>query len=218
MDDLASDFQRCCKIIQQTSSSSMPTSLSRRTMLKAGAAFTASLSLGLRRARATGEIIDAAQKVHDEIWRRFVDELQPRARLHGFRRLISRATAQECREGKPNALAGGPPSKTARCSTVFYLDAAVHRWKVSARRPTRKRPGAWPMACSFSPRSARLASSPRRRRRRQDALPHGSNDQTSPWFHGLWRFLREGMATPEERERIVGKWSRSPMSSPPPNG
>ena len=35
--------------------------------------------------------------------------------------------------------------------------------------------------------------------------PMGSNDQTLPWFLGLWRFLDSGLATKAERERIVAK-------------
>jgi len=33
-------------------------------------------------------------------------------------------------------------------------------------------------------------------------FPMGSNDQTMPWYYGLWRYWQSGIATPAERERI----------------
>ncbi len=32
--------------------------------------------------------------------------------------------------------------------------------------------------------------------------PMGSNDQTLPWFYGLWRYWQSGLATPREKQRI----------------
>jgi hypothetical protein len=32
--------------------------------------------------------------------------------------------------------------------------------------------------------------------------PMGSDDQTGPWFIGLWRYYDSGLATDEEKERI----------------
>jgi hypothetical protein len=33
-------------------------------------------------------------------------------------------------------------------------------------------------------------------------FPMGSDDQTGPWFIGLWRFYDSGLATAEEKDRI----------------
>lgn len=37
--------------------------------------------------------------------------------------------------------------------------------------------------------------------------PMGSNDQTGPWFYGLWRYLESGLAEDAMRKRIVAKFT-----------
>ena len=175
-------------------------------MLKASAAFTASLSLGLRRARADGETADAAQKVHDEIWRRFVDEHSLVLDYTDFDGSFPRATAEECREGKPNALGWWTPIENGAMFNGLYLDAAVHRWKLSPseanKEKVRKLANGLFFLSSLGPPGfigrgvADDGKTP---------YPMGSNDQTSPWFYGLWRVVREGLATRAESERIVAK-------------
>jgi len=180
--------------------------VSRRSMLKAGAAFAASLSLGLRRARAANDAADAASKVHDEVWRRFVDEHDILLDYTDFDGSFPRPKAEECREDKPNALGWWTPIENGAMFNGLYLDAAAHRWKISRAETDKERARRMANALLFL---ASLGSPGFVARGVADdgktPYPMGSNDQTSPWFYGLWRFLREGLATPEEHERIVGR-------------
>ena len=185
----------------------MPAPLPRRTALKAAAAFTASLSLGLHRARAAGtELADAAQAVHDEIWRRFIDEYGILVDYTDLDGTFPRATADECREGKPNALGWWTPTENGSMFNGMYLDAAVHRWKLSRteadKDKARKLMNGLLLLSSLGPPGfiARNVATDGK-----TPYPMGSNDQTAPWFYGLWRYIHEGLATREERDRIIDK-------------
>ena len=158
------------------SNSNMPHPLSRRAVLKTGVAFAATLRLGLRRARgaAINDAADAAQKIHDEIWRRFIDEHGILIDYTDFDGSFPRPTAEECREERPNALGWWTPIENGSMFNGLYLDAAVHRWKISRaeadKDKARKLVEGLLLLASLGP--ARL-SCPRPRHRRQNALPHG---------------------------------------------
>ncbi len=175
-------------------------------MLKTGAAFAASLSFGLHRAQAASEAADAAQKVHDEVWRRFVDGHNLVLDYTDFDGTFPRATAEECREGKPNALGWWTPTENGSMFNGFYLDAIISRWKISRaeadKDKARRLADGLFFLSSLGPPGfiARNVADDGK-----TPYPMGSNDQTSPWFYGLWRFLHEGLATPKERERIVAR-------------
>src|SRR5947209_6616396 len=126
----------------------MPNPLSRRAALKAAAAFTASLSLGLRRAHAASEIADAAQKAHDQIWHRFIDEHDILIDYADFDGSFPRPTAEECLQGKPNALGWWTPTENGSMFNGLYVDAAVNRWKLSHAEADKEK--ARPRACSWS--------------------------------------------------------------------
>ncbi|MDR3406174.1 MAG: hypothetical protein P4L99_27050 [Chthoniobacter sp.] len=180
--------------------------VSRRSALKVAAAFTASLSLGLRRARADSEAAGVAQIIHDEVWRRFVDPHNIVVDYTDLDGTFPRATADECREGKPNALGWWTPTENGSMFNGFYLDAAINRWKISRsevdKAKARRLADGLFFLSSLGPPGfiARNVADDGK-----TPYPMGSNDQTSPWFYGLWRFLHEGLATPPERERIVAR-------------
>jgi len=181
--------------------------VSRRAALKTAAAFTATLSLGLRRARADGNAAaDAAQMIHDEIWRRFIDEHGILIDYTDFGGTYPRPSAEECQEGKPNALGWWTPVENGSMFNGMYLDAAVLRWKLSRsgedRDKARKLSEALLFLASLGPPGfiGRGVASDGK-----TPYPMGSNDQSSNWFYGLWRYIHEGLPGREERERIVAK-------------
>lgn len=191
----------------QSPTSHMAQPVSRRAVLKTGAAFAASLGLGLRRARgASSEAAEAAQKVHDEIWRRFIDEHGILIDYTDFDGSFPRPNPEECSEGKPNALGWWTPTENGSMFNGMYLDAAVHRWKISRteadKEKARKLVEGLLLLASLGPPGfiARGVATDGK-----TPYPMGSNDQSAPWFYGLWRYLHEGLATREERERIVAK-------------
>jgi hypothetical protein len=175
-------------------------------MLKSAAAFTATLSLGLRRTRADNEIADAAQKLHEEIWRRFIDDYDILIDYAGLDGAIPRPTPEECQQGKPNALGWWTPTENGSMFNGLYLDAIVHRWTISSaeadKQKARRLANALLQLASLGPPGfiARGVATDSK-----TPYPMGSNDQTSPWFYGLWRFIHEGLATSEERTLIVRK-------------
>jgi hypothetical protein len=89
----------------------------------------------------------------------------------------------------------------------MYLDGMVQRWKATraeadkakARRLVR---GLLRLA-SLGPAGfiARGVSTDGR-----TPYPMGSDDQTGPWLYGMWRYVHEGLAEPEERATIVAKF------------
>lgn len=149
----------------------------------------------------------AVSAAHHEIWRRFVDRhgiLIDFADLDGS---VSLPTPEECRLGKPNALGWWSPIENGAMFNGMYLEAAILRWQVSADQDAAGKarrlmegllhlnsisdvPGFVGRGVSTDGHSH---------------YPMGSNDQTFPWFYGLWRYLEAGLAEDAAtRDRILG--------------
>jgi hypothetical protein len=109
---------------------------------------------------------------------------------------------------KPSALSWGVPVEDGPMFNGLYLDAMCNRWKhthdeadrMKARRlidglvlvsSVGKTPG-------FIARGIATDG--------KTTYPMGSNDQTTPWFYGIWRYLQDGLATGEERDALVAKF------------
>ncbi len=152
---------------------------------------------------------ETVQLAHAEIWRRFVDKhdvLLDFCELDGS---VSLPTPEECRASKPNALGWWTPIENGAMFNGLYLDGIVNRAlqtkvdsdKLKARRLVE---GLLRLAsCSkvkgFVGRG--FASDGK------TTWPMGSNDQTGPWFYGLWRYLESGLADAALRQRIVSKFT-----------
>ena len=133
---------------------------------------------------------DAAEKVHAEVWRRFIDEHDILIDYADTDGSFPRPTAEECREQKPNALGWWTPIENGSMFNGMYLDAAVHRWKISRaeadKEHARRMADALLMLSSLGPPGfiARGVADDGK-----TPYPMGSNDQTAPWFYGLWKYL-----------------------------
>jgi hypothetical protein len=177
----------------------------RRRALQTTAAFAASLCL-CRAHAVDADPLGVAEKVHSEIWRRFIDEHDLLVDYANFDGSFPRPTAEECHEGKPNALGWWTPIENGAMFSGLYLDALVHRWKITRadldKTHARRVADALLFLSSLGPPGfiARGVADDGK-----TPYPMGSNDQTAPWFYGLWLYLHEGLATPEERERIVSR-------------
>lgn len=149
--------------------------------------------------------IDSA---HAEMWKRFVDEYNLVVDYTDLDGKLPRPTPEECKAGKPNALAWWTPTENAGMFNGTYMDAMTQRWlqtkseedKAKAQRLSK----GLLLIASVSPVKGFIA-----RNVATDGktpYPMGSNDQTAPWFYGLWRYLSTpGLASPEEREQIIAK-------------
>lgn len=166
----------------------------------------ASAVMPLRAADPPTEVAAAAVgQAHTELWRRFIDGHGVMLDFTDLDGSVSLPTPEECREGKPNALGWWAPIENGAMFNGMYLDGLVSRWErtrseedaVKARRlaegllflnTVSEVPGFVARGVSTDGRSH---------------YPMGSNDQTAPWFFGLWRYWNSPLATAEEKERIV---------------
>ncbi|QOV92422.1 hypothetical protein IPV69_13160 [Humisphaera borealis] len=149
----------------------------------------------------------AVEQAHAETWRRFIDKHGVMVDFTDLDGSINLPTPEECREGKPNALGWYQPIENGAMFNGMYLDAAVLRWQESgsaddAAKARRLMEGLLFLNSISDVKGfvGRGVSSDGK-----SHYPMGSNDQTMPWYFGLWRYLESGLATKDERQRIVAK-------------
>jgi hypothetical protein len=118
---------------------------------------------------------------------------------------VSLPTPEECREGKPNALGWWSPIENAAMFNGLYMEAMVNRWRVTkdeaaAAKARRLMEGLLFLNSVSDVKGfvARGVSTDGK-----SHYPMGSNDQTFPWYYGLWRYLDSGLASAEEMKRIT---------------
>lgn len=156
------------------------------------------------RARAA-DAATAIQAAHSEIWRRFMDKHDVMLDFCDLDGSVSLPTPEECRLGKPNALGWWAPIENGSMFNGMYLEALVNRWQLTkepeaAEKARRLMRGLLFMnSISDVPGFVGRGVSTDGR----SHYPMGSNDQTFPWFYGLWCYWRSGIATEEEKGRIA---------------
>lgn len=169
------------------------------------------LAIGLWTMMAAGlnaePIPSEVESLHADMWKRFV---QPNGLLLDFNTLegnVEMPTAEECTEGKPNALSWWTPIENGPFFTGLYLDAIVRRWKLTGREEDRAKAKQLAdgliLSASVSDVPGFIARGVLPDGKSHYAL--GSDDQSGPWFYGLWRYVRSGAATEEEKKRVVKK-------------
>jgi hypothetical protein len=113
-------------------------------------------------------------------------------------------TAAECRAAKPNGLAWWCPIENGAFFTGLWLTALVDRYQATGDEAVAVR------ARLAADGLLRLSSVGEHRAFIARGLaedgrshpPGGSDDQTLPWFYGLWRYLGSGIPGPDERIRV----------------
>ncbi len=160
-------------------------------------------------AHATAEA--AVEQAHAEIWRRFVDRHGVMLDFTGLDGAVDLPTPEECRAGKPNALGWWTPIENGAMFNGLYMDGLLQRWERTrspegATRARRLMEGLLFLNSVSDVEGfvARGASTDGRAH-----YPMGSNDQTLPWFTGLWQYWRSDLATAEEKTRIAGHLVRT---------
>lgn len=151
------------------------------------------------------DVAAAAESAHRELWRRFIDKYGIMIDFADMDGKVSLPTPEECKAGKPNALGWWAPIENGAMFNGLYMDAAVNRWKrtksADDAAKARKLMEGLLLLNSISDVKGFVG-----RGVSTDGKSHypmGSNDQSSPWFLGLWRYLDSGLATEEERRRIT---------------
>lgn len=161
------------------------------------------LSLGVTALAAADS---AVEKVHAEMWRRFVDRryhtLYDYAALNGE---VILPTEEDCRLSRPNALAWWTPIENGAFFGGLYLDALVRRWERvrtrAAASDARRIAAGLVRLASVGTATGFVA-----RGVIADGKTHyiaGSDDQTFPWFLGLWRYAKSGIPARDERAGIT---------------
>ncbi len=183
--------------------------LSRRRALTLGAAFVSAGCFGWPAlAESKDPVEQAIEKAHAEIWSRFIDKkyftFYDYAGLDGT---VILPTQDECTADRPNALAWWTPIENGSFFGGLYLDGLCNRWLL--RRDTQTATEAGRIAQGL----LRLASVGQTtgfiaRGVAADGHSHyaaGSDDQTFPWFYGLWRYLKSGIPAAAEKAQIIRK-------------
>lgn len=178
--------------------------MQRREFLRSTVALSLGTLLSPRLVHAA-EAAQAVEQAHAEIWRRFVDKSGFLLDFTDLAGHVELPTPEECRAGKPNALGWWSPIENGAMFNGMYMDAAVQRWQQTqsdsdANKARRLMEGLLTLN-SISERQGFVGRGVSTDGRSH--YPMGSNDQTLPWFYGLWRYLEAGLATPTERTRIV---------------
>lgn len=149
----------------------------------------------------------AIEQAHAELWRRFVDHYGVLLDFTDLDGTVHLPTPEECQAGKPNALGWFQPIENGAMFTGLYLDGAVSRWQATQAREdadkARRLMEGLLLLNSISEVKGFVGRGVSTDGRSH--YPMGSNDQTFPWYFGLWRYLQAGPVTPEERERIVAR-------------
>lgn len=173
--------------------------MTRRTL------FAALLAISCTTELLAIEPAKAAEQAHSEIWRRFIDKYGIMIDFADMDGNVSLPTPEELRDGKPNALGWWAPIENGAMFNGLYMDAAVNRWKRTKSEEdankARKLMEGLLLLNSISEVKGFIG-----RGVTTDGKSHypmGSNDQTMPWFLGLWRYWESELATKEEKERIA---------------
>ena len=179
--------------------------MNRRSFLQATLAASSASAL-LPSSLFARDAASGADQAHAEIWRRFVDKHGIILDFTDLNGSVSLPTAEELRDGKPNALGWWAPIENGAMFNGLYMDAAVNRWKHTksaedAAKARRLMEGLLLLNSisevkGFVGRGVGADG--------KSHYPMGSNDQTLPWFLGLWRYWNSGLATDAEKKRIAG--------------
>jgi hypothetical protein len=151
------------------------------------------------------EPAEAAEQAHSEIWRRFIDKYGIMIDFADMEGKVSLPTPEECKLGKPNALGWWSPIENGAMFNGLYMDAAIHRWKrtKSAEDASKARKLMEGLLLLNSISEVKGFVGRGVSTDGKSHYPMGSNDQTMPWFLGLWLYWESGIATGDEKQRIA---------------
>lgn len=175
--------------------------MQRRLFIQSTFAATALSSTNVRGA-APEAAVDVA---HKEIWRRFIDQYGIMIDFADMAGNVSLPTPEECKLGKPNALGWWAPIENGAMFNGLYMDAAVNRWNHtrSDEDATKARKLMEGLLLLNSISDVKGFVGRGVSTDGKSHYPMGSNDQSSPWFLGLWRYWASGIATDVEKQRIA---------------
>lgn len=149
----------------------------------------------------------AVESAHHELWDRLIDRERGIIRDYPVPDEALIPTVEECLGDRPNALSWGVPIENGPMFGGAYLDALCDRWRLTGDEPNRRKAS---LIAGGLMHLARIGQRPGfiARGVSTDGVAHyamGSNDQTSPWLYGLWRYATSGIPDPAERADVVAQ-------------
>ncbi len=178
-------------------------------IIKSSISFLALVLLPVSLTFAQGENVNmkrpvsvAIEEAHAALWGKFIDS-------HGI--ILDYVgeipTPEDCAAGRPNALGWYSPIENGPMFTGIYLPAAcerAHRSGASADKANARRLAQGLLRCaSVSDVPGMIV-----RGFATDGKSHyplGSDDQTHPWFYGLYAYWKSDIPTEAEKKEIAGK-------------
>lgn len=174
----------------------------RRDFLACIGMIAACLTLFVPQARAEASLNEAIEQAHAQLFSQHVDK-------HGVIRDYAGdlPTPEDCALGKPNAIGWWSPIENGPMFTGLYLPAACERARRSGssedKEQARHLVQGLIKCASVSDVPGFIA-----RGIGSDGSCHyplGSDDQTHPWFLGLYAYVTSGLPSDDERRQIVAK-------------
>lgn len=151
---------------------------------------------------------DAVERAHQELWRRFILEREEYGIVLDYAGLDGRVllpSPEECEAGQPNALAWWCPAENGAFFNGLYIDGLLNRWKATGdpedRNKAQKIAEGLMKLAEVAYRPGFVARGIAEDGRSHHAL--GSDDQTAPWFYGLWKYWQSGLADSAVKARIL---------------
>jgi hypothetical protein len=169
------------------------------------------LFLGITSAALAASITpeQAVEKAHQELWRRFVDEHHLILDYVGLQGEIVRPTPEDCRDMKPSALSWGVPNEDGPMFNGLYLDALCSRWTLTrsddVRAKARRMIDGLIKVSTIGRTPGFIARGIATDGKTTYSM--GSNDQTTPWLYGIWRYIKDGLAKDDtERSDLIQRF------------
>jgi hypothetical protein len=152
-----------------------------------------------------GKAYESMGKAHREIWRRFVDPHGILLDFAGLEGEVIMPTPEDCKEGRINALGWWTPIENGAFFSGLYLDAMCNAWKLAGEEDKKNKARKLAQGLVLL---ATAGSSPGfvARGLAADGKSHyriGSDDQTAPWFYGLWKYCKSGIPAEAEKAEII---------------
>jgi hypothetical protein len=150
------------------------------------------------------------EEAHRCLWERFIDAHGVILDYAGPGGEVELPNAQDCALGRPNAIGWWSPIENGAFFNGLYLQALCDRWRRTRsgddlQKARRIAEGLLKLA-SISEAPGFIARGVGGDGRCH--YPMGSDDQTHPWFLGLYRYLKSGIPEGDEKTRVEEKFLR----------
>ena len=150
---------------------------------------------------------ETAHRVQEEIWKRFLYGPGIVLDYAGLDGSVDLPTEMDCAQGRINLLSWWTPIENGAFFNGVYLDALCREYLLRQDEQCRERAKKLTrgLMCLASAGQSKGFIARGIARDGKSVYPIGSDDQTAPWFSGLWHSLNSGIPDQVERDSIRSK-------------